>query len=354
MKVVHVLKSNIYSGAEHVVITMIKNMGVEYECIYISPDGPITDRLEKEGINHYVIPEFNNKCLKKAIEDVKPDIVHAHDFSASVIASSVCKQYKNIKLISHIHNNPLWIKKKIDPRSIAYLWVSKNFEHIIAVSDAVQNEYVYASKLNKKIDVVGNPFDKQEILDRAKDNNKTEQSLQSDILFVGRLATPKGPIQFLEIIAKYVEVYCKENGSLPIVKMVGDGELKEECEKYITEHSLESVVTLEGFQENPYQYMANTKVLVMPSIWEGFGLVALEAMSFGVPVLCSGAGGLKDIVTEECGRICENSNQYTEKLNMMLNDNSYFEKYKEGAMKQSNKYDNVKEYIEQIKVMYED
>ena len=93
-------------------------------------------------------------------------------------------------------------------------------------------------------------------------------------------------------------------------------------------------------------------MLVMPSKWEGFGLVALEAMCLGVPVICSGVGGLHNIVTEDCGRICVNVSQYTKEMKRILADHKYLEMYKEGAMKQADRFDNLNEYIDKIKDMY--
>ena len=51
-------------------------------------------------------------------------------------------------------------------------------------------------------------------------------------------------------------------------------------------------------QSNPYPYLNAGKVMVMPSAWEGFGLAAVEGMCLGKPVVCSGVGGLADIVDE--------------------------------------------------------
>lgn len=48
LKVAHVLKSSVYSGAENVAITIIRNLSSEFECTYIASDGPIRDILERK------------------------------------------------------------------------------------------------------------------------------------------------------------------------------------------------------------------------------------------------------------------------------------------------------------------
>ena len=52
----------------------------------------------------------------------------------------------------------------------------------------------------------------------------------------------------------------------------------------------------------------------MPSLWEGFGLAAVEALTLGLPVVCSGAGGLCDIVNDSCGKICKTLDEYVSEL----------------------------------------
>lgn len=83
--------------------------------------------------------------------------------------------------------------------------------------------------------------------------------------------------------------------------MIGDGELMPQVKEYICCHELEDIIELVGFQSNPYPYLNAGKVMVMPSIWEGFGLAAVEGMCLGKPVVCSGVGGMDKIIDASCG-----------------------------------------------------
>lgn len=64
---------------------------------------------------------------------------------------------------------------------------------------------------------------------------------------------------------------------------------------------LENNVELVGFQKNPFPYIAACKVMVMPSQWEGFPMVAIESMALGKPLIATPVSGLRDIVTDNCG-----------------------------------------------------
>ena len=93
MTILHILKSNEYSGAENVVCTIIKNMP-EHHSIYMSRNGSIENQLQERGIDFYGVEKIDVKTIKKAISELKPDVIHAHDFTASVMAGYATKKYR--------------------------------------------------------------------------------------------------------------------------------------------------------------------------------------------------------------------------------------------------------------------
>lgn len=341
MVILHILNSKIYSGAEHVVCSIIKNLPKDCKCVYLSPKGNIQERLEKERIEYYGVDKLSVKTVKRAMEEIKPDIIHAHDFRASVIAAEAAKG--KIKVISHLHNNPPWLKKMCI-NSLIYKHYAPVFWCILVVSDSVEKEYRYAEKIADKVQVVGNPFSVKEIGARGKE--KIEENY--DLLLVGRLTEQKNPLEFIEILKD-----LKDEKQLKVkAAMIGVGELYEICEKKIQQYGLQENLKMLGFQENPYKYMATSKVLCMPSKWEGFGLVALEAMSLGCPVVASSVGGLQDIVTEESGKKCQSHAEYVEEIAKLLTDEVYYSTKSQGARKRADSYDNLEEYIGKIVKIY--
>ena len=99
--------------------------------------------------------------------------------------------------------------------------------------------------------------------------------------------------------------------------------------------------------------MAKTKILLMPSIFEGFGLVALEAMTLGKPVVCSGVGGLTDIVNDSCGYICKDNESYVDSISELLMDASIYASKSDGAIKQAHVFDNSTSYCDQLYGIYQ-
>ena len=85
----HLLNSDRYSGAENVVISILKHTNNSVNNIYVSKKGDIEKRLQKEGVNYYLLDDVGFSSVKKAVKEIKPDIIHAHDFTASIIAAVV-------------------------------------------------------------------------------------------------------------------------------------------------------------------------------------------------------------------------------------------------------------------------
>lgn len=343
--ILHVIKSNIYSGAENVVCQIIKGLSGREEFVYMAPHGPIEDKLRSIGlINCYRgIDKLSVYEIKKAVEELHPDVVHAHDFTASVLCGIALKG--KVPVISHLHCNPLWLKNPLHPKSFSYYLANKWYAHIITVSDSIAEEYCYASKLKCPITTMGNPFSTEAVLKAASE--EPDSDIHSDLLYVGRFNQAKNPLGAIKIFES-----LPDKDSL-LFRMVGNGELLDECKEYVSSHGLSDQIIFEGYQENVYKYMNKTKVLLMPSIFEGFGLVALEAMTLGKPVVCSGVGGLTNIVNDSCGYICNDIKSYGDSISELLSDASIYSSKSDGAMRQAQTFDNSNAYCEQLYGIYQ-
>lgn len=108
MKVLHLLSSNNLSRAENVVGDIIMMLNDEHEMIYCSPDGSIKNSLEDREINFFPINSLSVSNIGKAVNNIKPDVIHAHDVTATIYAAFFSKK---IPLISHLHGNADNMKK---------------------------------------------------------------------------------------------------------------------------------------------------------------------------------------------------------------------------------------------------
>lgn len=335
MRVLQVLNTGKYSGAENVVITLIQSLDGKVECAYTSPDGPIKEILKNENIDYYPMNSrsVTVRELKRVIDDFRPDLIHTHDFKAGIMT---CLTGTKIPIVNHLHNNTPWIKK-VCQKSLAYFVSCAKYRKILTVSDSVMDEFIFGNTVKKKSVVVGNPINIRKIEENASKNGALCET--SDVIFLGRLSFQKKPLFFLDILREIV----KEKPDLKVA-MVGSGELYEEVTGKISENGLENNVKLYGFQKNPYGILKAARVMCMPSEWEGFGLAAVEALTLGVPVVCSGAGGLKNIINDDCGKICHTKEEYVEEIKRLLSDDEYLKKKNAGAIERARDFDNLQTY----------
>ena len=300
-KVLHLLASNKYSGAENVACTIINNCTERFDMVYCSPRGDIERTLEKMNINFCGLKKLNVTNLNKIIKQYKPDIIHAHDYKASVIAAF--SSFKG-KIISQLHNNdPL--AKIWSLKSFLYSITIRRYQRIIGVSQLVYDEAIFKNKMLDKFIVVYNFVDVNEVI---KKSNEECHEKEYDVFFIGRLTKQKNPIFFIKIINQL-------KARKPDIRavMIGEGELKEDCIDEIRRLKLDNQVEMLGFLDNPFPVIKNCKVCIMPSLWEGFGITAIESMILNKPVINSGVGGLKEIFKNKPDLVCQSLDDYCEK-----------------------------------------
>ncbi|MBR5156072.1 MAG: glycosyltransferase [Clostridia bacterium] len=341
-KVLHILNTSKFSGAENVVVTLIEafcKMSDDTEFIYVSPDGSIRKVLEEKKITFEPVKAVSVSELRRVIKKYKPDIIHAHDFTASIIAALAAGK---ISVISHLHNNGPWLKKYCI-KSFAYGISCIKYRHILSVSDSIFSEYVFGRFIKGKGAVIGNPINTLKVAGLAE---RAEESETFDVCFLGRLCEAKDPVRFVEIVRKLSE-------SIPVkTVIIGDGPYRQKVEEKILEYGLGESIVLKGFLSNPYGILKKSKALCAPSKWEGFGLMAVEALSLGVPVAASPVGGLVDIVTDRCGKFCQTDSEFVDFLESVLKDEETFKTYSQAAKDRAKELDNMDDYYNKIKSFY--
>ncbi|MBN2395653.1 MAG: glycosyltransferase [Candidatus Atribacteria bacterium] len=154
---------------------------------------------------------------------------------------------------------------------------------IVAISDGVKKNLMETFKLSEqKIKVIYNPVFRTSILKDSKkevDHPFFKEKGYKVILGVGRLEKQKN---FSLLIKAFNKV--REARKVRLI-ICGEGKQREELEDLIQEQGLENDISMPGFVDNPYAYMAKADVFVLSSLYEGFGNVLVEAMACGTPVV---------------------------------------------------------------------
>lgn len=304
MKVMHVLNSRIYSGAEKVVCQIIHAFQGQVEMVYCSPESDIVRKMvEGQGVTYLPMKTMSVSELSRVIREQKPDLIHAHDMRAGFFSALCCG---NIPLVSHIHNNA-YDARGLSPKTVGYLLAGFRAKHIFWVSQSSFDGYAFHKLFARKSSVLYNVIDTDEIYTKlSQDSN----SYDYDLIYVGRLTYQKNPQRLLRLCAR-----LKQDKPDLKVAIVGTGELEDELKALSQELNLEDTVHFLGFQPNPIKMVACSKAMILTSRWEGTPMCALEAMALGTPVVSTPSDGMKDLLTDGVsGYLTESDEQMAKDL----------------------------------------
>lgn len=336
-KVVHFIITDMFSGAESVAAHIIKNLPSDWQGVYASPEGIGLEKVRSMGVSTIPCNTSDIKDIKRVYNEIKPDAVHAHDPRMSFNCSLA-----GIPFVAHLHNNNPW-QRKLCPNSIALRYVCKKATRVLCVSQSIIDEYIFKGTMEKKAEVLHNCVDAEEV----KRLSAEPVSEKYDLCFVGRMEEQKNPFDFIRIVSDLKE-------QLPGVSavMLGDGSLRAEAEALAVSLGVSENITFKGFDRNPYKYMAASKVGVLTSKWEGFGLVAVEQLVLSKPFVAYPVGGLVNIVNDENGKLCRDGSQMCDELYMLLADGEYYNRKSQAAPESVASFCDRKEYTNRLLEAY--
>ena len=216
--------------------------------------------------------------------------------------AKICSSVKRTPLVITWHEawDDYWYEY-LGKKGVLGKWIERMAVHltdkVIAVSERTKKDLERIG-VKKEVRVIPNGIDFGRI-ERIKASEK-----ESDIVFAGRIIKDKN----VDVLIKAVELVKRE---VPDVKcvIIGDGPEKKGLEKLVHELGLENNIAFTGFLDDydeVISYMKSSKVFVLPSTREGFGIVALEANACGLPVVTVNhkRNAACDFISNENGFIC--------------------------------------------------
>ena len=173
----------------------------------------------------------------------------------------------------------------------------EKYDYIVAINDIMKKGYE-KNYPNIKIKKIYNFMDLDLITEKSKE--KMEENFGKYIISVGSLTKNKNHSMLIKAFKILKEKYSIEEKLL----IVGDGKEKENLEDLIKNLNLENEVYLLGQKSNPYKYIANSELFILPSINEGFSLTIIEAMNLNKMVIATENNGALEILkSDEYGKI---------------------------------------------------
>lgn len=254
---------------------------------------PTVDR-PSNGFNYFTnrIVNLYNAGIKKelnaVIDDFKPDVIHTQNLFGMSANVWVIAKKRGIPVVHTTHD--YWMLEK--KRFLWYRRYSSIVSMATAPSEFTAKHFVECGMfLSDKMCVIPNGMVMNEKQHRVCVAEKLERDSSTPIkfLYAGQLTKDKGVDHLLHAFSNLSD--------LPIdLYICGKGPLAEMCYEFEKKNSRIHAMGLLSYDQMEKMYHA-TDVLVAPSVWaEPFGMVAIEALYYGLPVIAGDRGGLGEII----------------------------------------------------------
>lgn len=282
----------------------------------IEPSGVHVHRVHLAAKPHNFVHEIQllNQVtdirVRQLLEDWRPGgqptIFHAHDWLSLDSARELKYEYQ-LPMVATVHATEWGRNNGIHTDLSRYIheqeyWLTYEAWRVIVCSEFMRKEVdQYFSCPHDKVDVVFNGVDATKFQFEASEEEKTSwrarlaQPNEKIVLYVGRFVREKG----IHVLLNAASAVLAQEPNTKFV-IVGGGN-RENLERFVRWVGLEDRVLFTGFMSGRalHQLYRCADVAVFPSLYEPFGIVALEGMAAGAAVVSSDAGGLKEVVLHD-------------------------------------------------------
>lgn len=297
-------------GAERFSLDLAKelrNSGYDVSFLLFADGGYFLEEAQEAGFvvtvlkKHFKLDLVNFVRAKREIRRLRPDTIVCR-LGANLYGPYLKGRAKLLSIEDNVNQNESKLMSYL--KSLAY----KKTDIIIAVSETVKKDVIKRyGVLSDKISVIYNGLDFSRFPNYFKENNKVPV-----IASMGRLVPQKNYSLLISALAEIgLDFKCL---------IAGEGRKRAILETMIKNLGLESKVFLVGLKKDVGRFMSDADIFVLPSLWEGLGIVVLEAGYYGLPVLVSDIESVGEIISDRNGFVFKtNSKQdLVEKLTYLL------------------------------------
>ncbi|OFY85153.1 MAG: hypothetical protein A3F72_05075 [Bacteroidetes bacterium RIFCSPLOWO2_12_FULL_35_15] len=290
-----------------------------------------------------------NPEYKKLVQEFKPHIIHSHRFLGEFLSSYYINP--KIKYVCHFHDNMIQLEKP----KVKNLLNKEKLIFALERNHLIKNKYKKAPSFFIANSTHTESFCNKNIPTYLKNNIrlipygfnyyrfKSEQAKIIDtskainILNVGSFQSKKNQIFIIEI-AKIL----KKRELNFIINLIGEGEQFENVKNAIEQNKLQNNIILTGNINDVENWYKKVDIYIHTAKYEPFGLVFLEAMASGTPIITLDGKGNRDLIENgKNGFIIneENPEMFADKIELLISNKSLYHSISEYAIEYSKKYD---------------
>ncbi len=233
--------------------------------------------------------------IAELIERFKIDLVHAHYAIPHATSAILAREMGlEIKVVTTLHGTDVTLVGREPAFAKTTQHAVRSSDAVTAVSRALAEEARAQLGVEREIEVIYNWVDPERFQPNKDPAYRARfaQPEEAIVLHVSNFRPVKRPLDALRVFAGILE-------HMPArLLMIGDGPLRQECIELADELEIAGRVQFLESTPSIEKFMSVADLLLVPSEQESFGLVALEAMASGVPVVASRVGGLPELIEE--------------------------------------------------------
>jgi len=286
--VVHILPTLQFGGAERCVVDLVNHCDrnqFRFTILVLSNTKPMKEEITNTDVRIISLPKRGEvsmhliRDIERALRDISPDLVHTHLFD---VWGRIAAAHLRLPILTTEHNVTngdgflkCCIKRFLNNKSIEYT----------ACSRAVQTDIENVYGITKPVTVIPYGIDLQRFA--AVPPVRAHAPLR--YVMIGRFTKQKGHDIAIRAFGRMQDLPWQ-------LTIVGDGPLKKTLEDLVRSLGLTERVTILPSTHDIPSVFATHDVLLMPSRWEGLGIVIMEAMASGRLVIGSNTGGIPELI----------------------------------------------------------
>lgn len=237
-------------------------------------------------------------------EHLEFDLIHAHFTWPSASIAVILKDTFHVPVVATIHEDSGWLREEIAMNNARLISAWQHADALIRVN---REEVPLLEKFNPSVFFVPNGFPVQfKPLDTAECRSRLGISPGKNVIFcLGDLIERKG---FMYLVDAMARIRARRNDVICVIG--GKGPEEKNLIKRIHEYNLDDCVRLLGFIPDPMVpvWMNAADLFVLPSLQESFGIVQIEALACGTPVISTDTVGSREIIaSDDIGMFCKSA-----------------------------------------------
>lgn len=302
VKIFHFISGDLWAGAEVMAFNLLNSLrkhdDLDVQVILLN-QGRLADELQASGIRVHIISEKHHHFYEiyrnalTVIGDNPPNIIHSHRYKENFLAYFIKKKFHEIKLISTLHGLPeiFTTKSSLGSRiksRVNYKILSRYFHKTVAVSSDIRetliNNFGFA---DERVEIIRNGIQIPHSETVAKKEVKPFVIGSSGRLF---------PVKDYPLMIEIANSMTKSDNADIRFEIAGDGPELSALKILISRYGLQGQFSLRGHLDDMQSFYQGLDLYLNTSVHEGIPMAILESIAYGLPIVASNVGGIKEII----------------------------------------------------------